>query len=172
MAISQDLLRQKARTVVKGAATETLNEALVAGRKTAFLCHSHTDRDLAEGFANYAKELGWDVYIDWQDNSLPSKPNVETAKAIQSEIEARTAFLFLATENSMASQWCPWEIGYADGVKGRGAVIIIPTKDSTHTYGGEYLELYPRIDNAEKGELGRFDPGTSQGVTLKSFKVK
>jgi len=172
MAISQDLLRQKARTVVKSAKTESLNEALSAGRKTAFLCHSHVDRELAEGFASYARELGWDVYIDWKDFSLPSKPNVETAKAIQSEIKARNAFLFLATENSTASRWCPWEIGYADGVKGRDAVIIVPTKDNYNSFGGEYLDLYPCIDTTDQGGLARFAAGAYKGgMPLKSFRV-
>lgn len=38
-----------------------------------------------------------------------------TPATIKQKIRDLTSFLFLATPNSIASRWCPWEIGYADG---------------------------------------------------------
>lgn len=48
---------------------------------------------------------------------MPERPNKETAQRIQGKIREIDYFLFLATENSGASRWCPWEIGYADSQK-------------------------------------------------------
>ncbi|MCH5937009.1 toll/interleukin-1 receptor domain-containing protein, partial [Salmonella enterica] len=63
-------------------------------------------------------------------------------------------FLFLATENSMSSRWCPWEIGYADGKKNLNNIVIVPTVDSSgRHHGNEYLQLYSRIDTTPNGAL-------------------
>lgn len=83
----------------------------------AFLCHSHLDSKLAEGVQKLFLEKGVDIYIDWQDSELPSTPNVTTAQNIKYRIRASQLFFFLATENSIRSRWCPWEIGIADSME-------------------------------------------------------
>lgn len=93
----------------------TLTEARPLGFKTAFLCHSHKDQDLVKGLITLLVEAGWQIYVDWADSSMPETPNRQTAGKIKKRIEDYYFFLFLATANSMASRWCPWEIGYADG---------------------------------------------------------
>jgi len=90
---------------------------------------------------------------------MPEKPNKETAARIQLKIKENDYFVYLATENSSKSRWCPWEIGYADGVKVTNKIVIAPTKDRTNAYGQEYLELYQRIEIASNGSLAIFDPG-------------
>jgi hypothetical protein len=45
----------------------------------------------------------------------------------------------------MSSRWCPWELGYADGVKTHERIIMIPTQDGYASYGSEYLDLYTYI---------------------------
>jgi len=113
-------------------------------RKSAFLCHSHRDDDLVKGLLVKFNELGVDLYVDWKDHTMPETPNVETAQKIQSRIKSCDLFLFLATANSKASRWCPWEIGYADASSRH--IYIIPTSDHQNSYGNEYLELYAKID--------------------------
>lgn len=61
---------------------------------------------------------------------MPEEPNRETAGRIQAAIRNSDVFLFLATENSMSSRWCPWELGYADGVKPLDSIAVVPTKDA------------------------------------------
>jgi hypothetical protein len=144
MAINQSILIQKA-----AAFQDSLNEskrimASVGTIKSAFLCHSHKDETLVKGLIAYFKESGIDLYIDWKDHSMPETPNGTTAKKIQDAIKARPQFLFLATANSKASRWCPWEIGYADSSIRK--IFIIPTTDGAGTYGNEYLQLYSHID--------------------------
>lgn len=136
-------------------------------RKSAFLCHSHKDQDIVRGLVVLFQEAGVELYIDWLDNTMPDKPNKTTAKKIQGKIKETDIFLFLATSNSKASRWCPWEIGYADA-SSKG-IYIIPTQDSYGTvYGNEYLELYSRIDagyNSETNKSGYavYEPQATSG---------
>lgn len=130
-----------------------------SGQPTAFLSHSHQDAPLALGLQEMLKRQGWDVYIDWQDQTMPATPDVETAFNIKVAIVQTDWFLFLATQNSMASRWCPWEIGFADGKKNHNRIAIIPTSDSQgRFYGNEYLSLYNKIDVPSNGlGLALFD---------------
>lgn len=127
--------------------TNSIIEAKAMHWRTAFLCHSHKDRDAALGLKSLLESQGASLYIDWLDQEMPEIPNQETAKRIRTKIVDSDLFLFLATPNSMASRWCPWEIGYADGKKSLDSILIVPTKDeSGHYYGNEYLQLYRRIE--------------------------
>lgn len=136
-----------------------VEEARRTRKQTAFLSHSHKDTDLAKGLQGFLQSKGWDVYIDWEDTSMPSKPNRETAQKIKEKINRLDWFLYLATGNSATSRWCPWEIGYADGVKDIDKIIIVPTLDSLgRSHGNEYLELYRKIAISEGGSYGIFNP--------------
>ena len=169
MPISQTILRQAALQT-HAAAASTLLEAKVRGIRTAFLCHSHIDHTLVKGLVNLLRSAGWRVYVDWADSSMPDKPNQETARKIQRKITDLDYFLFLATTNSMASRWCPWEIGYADGTKPNDRILIVPTQDGATTHGNEYLELYRRIDMSKQGEVAAWQPGASDhGVLIRSL---
>jgi hypothetical protein len=78
-------------------------------------------------------------------------------------------FLFLATGNSMASRWCPWELGYADGKKPNEKIAIVPTRDGQATHGNECLQLYRRIEVDNAGGLGIFNPNTTSGYKVNSI---
>lgn len=171
MAISQSVLREKARqyAAFESVACQNVAEGVGGRRKTAFLCHSHKDEALVKGLIRLFKDAGVDLYVDWADHTMPDSPNKETAENIQKRIETSDIFLFLATANSKASRWCPWEIGFTDS-KGKG-VYIIPTKDSCRNYGNEYLELYPNIDAGtyqKNGKPGYFVtlPGVANGYAI------
>jgi len=168
MAIKTDALRAAAnrKTTV---AVESLNEARTLGAKTAFLCHSHHDSELANGLVQLLSEAGWRVYIDWQDAQMPESPNQETAQRIKQKIVDLEYFLFLATPKSMASRWCPWEVGYADGKKHLDRILIVPTVDGAHTHGSEYLHLYRRVDFSDKNELAVWQPGQTNGVFVRNL---
>lgn len=133
--------RQRPQRIAK-----SLNEAVARRAQTAFLCHSHHDDRLAGGLQTFLAENGWDVYLDWQDSTMPSEPNRETADRIKQKVRALDWFLFLATPNSTESRWCPWEIGYADHEKQHGKILLIRTTDENNRYyGNEYLQLYAEI---------------------------
>ena len=146
--------------------------AKVAGVQTAFLSHSHHDAEIAKGLQSFLQSHGWEIYINWEDSDMPDSPSRETAERIQSKLRDFSWFLFLATHHSMTSRWCPWEIGYADGVKPSDAILIIPTTDVLgSTHGSEYLKLYRFIDEAELSGLAVFPPGGGSGEWLRSLSV-
>lgn len=137
--------------------------------RTAFLCHSHKDESLVKGLLVLFQEKGVNLYVDWLDSEMPESPNGETASRIQDKIKSAYYFFFLATANSKASRWCPWEIGYADGVGKK--VCIISTSDDHNTYGNEYLQLYSHIDdgvsdNGRRHGLAVFEPNSKNGFWL------
>ncbi|WP_237715923.1 toll/interleukin-1 receptor domain-containing protein [Rubrivivax gelatinosus] len=145
-------------------------QAYNAWQRTAFLCHSHLDKELAEGLQVWLAEQGVDLYIDWKDNTMPETPNRETAARIKRRIQSSHLFLFLATANSKASRWCPWELGYADGEINWSQIVIVPTADSSGTHGNEYLQLYRRLDSNSLGQLFIFDPGSVQGTAVRTAR--
>ncbi|MEM8492236.1 MAG: toll/interleukin-1 receptor domain-containing protein [Pseudomonadota bacterium] len=158
--ISQRSLRVSAIGAMRSHNELALKEAFRTGKQTAFLSHSHEDAQLAEGVQAFLQEQGWDVYIDWQDTAMPATPTETTAKKIQERINRATWFLFLATAHSMSSRWCPWEIGYADGVKELSRIIVLPTRDySNKEYGSEYLKLYRHVKTDSFGRQVLFEAG-------------
>lgn len=156
MAIKAKDLRSASSRSGRVVVAKSLNEARSKKQITGFLCHSHKDQDLAKGLQVMLKENGWDIYIDWEDHEMPSTPNIETATRIKSKINDTDWFLFLATNNSTQSRWCPWEIGYADSTKGYKKILIVSIEDdSGNWYGNEYLQLYKYIDKANNKQTGK-----------------
>lgn len=163
MAFSQRQLRNAGRGITINASR---TKSASAGQ-TAFLCHSHADRDLVAGLQETLRLAGWDIYIDWQDTTMPESPNRQTAERIQNKIVTTTWFFFLATQRSCASRWCPWEIGYADGVKQQDRILIFPTSDDQgNWYGNEYLQLYRKVDYGTDSRIGAFYPQASTGTVV------
>ncbi len=164
MAIAQsELLRaSQRRPLIKSQTRFSLG-------KTAFLCHSHRADELAEGLQALFAEQGLELYIDWKDTSMPPEPNRETALRIQHRIKTCDWFLFLATANSMASRWCPWELGYADSQKQPDRIAIVQTSDSTTTHGNEYMQLYRRVDTSSAGRLLWIPAGSNQGQSVQTI---
>jgi hypothetical protein len=147
--------------------SRSLLEARAQREATAFLSHSHRDKDYAKGLQVLLKEQGWSVYLDWEDQGMPEEPNRETAAAVQRKISEMDWFLFLATPNSVTSKWCPWEIGFADKAKGGERVLVVTTTDTSgRHYGREYLQLYRQITPADSGDLAAFPAGARTGGIL------
>lgn len=159
MAISIDALEKAAGRPLPQTMNKSVNEATAARKKIAFLSHSHLDQKRARGVQVLLAEEGWDVFIDWEHNTLDGRPTKETATWLQHAIGRCDWLLYLATQNSAKSRWCPWEIGYADGKKSNASIVVINTKDSGGTYGSEYLDLYRRIIEVN-GKLIIAEPGS------------
>ena len=103
---------------------KSLREARAQEERTAFLCHSSKDNDLARGLVRLLQDGGWRVYVDYEDTALPLMPDRETARRIRDAIRLTSFFLFLASPNSVQSRWCPWEIGFADGCKNEDKIWL------------------------------------------------
>ena len=115
-----------------------------------FLSHSHSDKELVEGFVKHLSSLGLDVYVDWKDPSMPSETSGETADRIKRRIGRDDIFMMLATESACKSRWVPWELGIADDRKDRRHIYIVPVKDrSGRFHGNEYLQVYRHLEVGE-----------------------
>lgn len=147
-----------------------VEEARTRNAKTVFLCHSHKDEQYVKGFVQLLNDAGWDAYVNWMDHDMPPHPNRKTAENIQRRIKQSTYFMFLATPNAMKSRWCPWEIGYADGVKPIRSILVATTRDNAGTtHGSEYLDLYRKVDFSKFNRLAVWEPGEEMGVALASM---
>lgn len=163
MTIFQDDLRRAASRRVK-------TYAAASGQKTAFLCHSHKDRELAEGLQALLREAGLDLYIDWQDASMPEPPSRETASRLRQRITGADLFLYLATQNAANSKWCPWELGYADGKKPDRTILVVPTRDSAGgEHGNEYVQLYRHFDRNPGAAVQFYEPASYSGRSVQAI---
>ncbi len=126
---------------------------------------------MALGLQQWLKEQGLELYIDWLDPYMPNTPDGMTADRIRTVIKGADVFLFLATNDSMTSRWCPWELGFADGVKRNEQIAVIATRDASgNYYGNEYLQLYRRIDQPTAGNVLYWYPkGTQSAQYMTNF---
>ena len=110
------------------------------------------------------------VRCEPQHPYMPETPDGTTADRIRTVIKGAEVFLFLATNDSMASRWCPWELGFADGVKRNDQIAVIATRDASgNYYGNEYLQLYRRIDQTAGSALYWYQKGSYTPQSLGSF---
>lgn len=114
-----------------------------------FLSHSHSD--LADGTLEKAvvflRKLGIVVYIDSNDSSLPPTTSAETASQLKERIKSCNKFILLATNNSISSKWCNWELGFGDAYKFIDRIALFPIAENSGSWdGSEYLRIYPRIE--------------------------
>jgi len=119
---------------------------------SVFLSHSHHDRDCVKDTVVFLRQMGVDVYVDWLDDSMPKDTSGETASLLKQKIEENDKFVFLATNKSIESKWCNWEIGFGDACKYIEKIALFPLKDDNSEWdGNEYLQIYPYIIESDFG---------------------
>lgn len=133
---------------------EAKSESKVFADSTIFLSHSHDD--LADGTVGktivFLRSLGIKVYIDSQDSSMPPFTNAETAAKIKKAIADNKKFILLATNKSISSKWCNWELGFGDAKKYINGIALFPLSENSGSWeGAEYLNIYPRIEETYVG---------------------
>ncbi len=141
-----------------------------------FLSHSHVDADIIFPIVVFLHGYGIDVYVDWMDKTLDEVPNAETACKLKQKIKENSKFIFLATNDSLSSKWCNWEIGYGDSFKYIDNIAIFPLLRYNEMWKGqEYLEIYPIIklkyDNGNLKGLDDFyiEYPTGEKISLKDW---
>lgn len=153
--ITRDSLKRKAQSkgFTKSASTQKLiiETAQFSATKTydIFLSHSYLDADEIDALYEEIKEMGFSVYIDWKEDRQLDRSNVtkETANTLRERMNNCKCLLFITTSNSTSSKWCPWELGYVDGKKGKTAIFpVLEISTTTDNFTGtEFLGIYPYI---------------------------
>ncbi|MCE1169282.1 MAG: toll/interleukin-1 receptor domain-containing protein [Sphingobacteriia bacterium] len=141
----------------------TLNESLKNFKNESsyyktkiFLSHKHDELEYLEGAIFFLKNLGVDIYVDWQDEGMPRTTSGYTAVRIKQKISDNHKFIFLATEGAINSKWCNWELGLGDAAKYIENIAILPVKNDYSDFSGsEYLEIYPYIFNLDYSQTYR-----------------
>jgi hypothetical protein len=110
-----------------------------------FLSHSHKDKDSIQPAIAFLRSHGVSVYVDWMDEGMPDVVSGETARKIKEKIRQQKKFLVMVTENSKDSRWVPWELGFADPVKGMNHIASFPIAEKTDFTQNEYMKIYPKI---------------------------
>lgn len=114
-------------------------------RKTSiFISYSSKDKTYATLMRNALLRHDLKVYIDYLDTELnPKNVNKETAKELKKRIQQCKGILYIHSQKSELSKWCPWELGFGEGIKSRICVLEVI---EDNTYQQEYLKMYPSLD--------------------------
>lgn len=131
-----------------GVINESRKFTRTQSKTSVFLSHSHKDKDVVEQAKILFENIGVNIYVDWQDETMPQTTNGVTATKIKSKIMTNDKFVFLATNNAVVSRWCNWEVGVGDTFKfSKDNLVILGLADNNKTWNGnEYLQIYPRIE--------------------------
>jgi TIR domain len=138
-----------------------ITEARVQGRVTAFLSHSHSDKERIKPIIKILNSVGVDIYVDWLDNEMPTSTSGKTAETIKAKIKSNKKFILLASNIAIKSNWVNWELGIGDGAKYIDNMMILPFKENHQNWtNNEYFEIYPHLESENQ-----YDYQTGQSVT-------
>lgn len=180
MLLSESFLREHARTEMKKAFCESMNSMKHFAEEQEydiFISHSSLDEELTCSLYCLFKENGFSVYLDYEDNQLnPQIVTDETGKRIRNRLNNSKCLAYVATSNISSSRWCPWELGFFDGISNGKCCVLPILRESKETFNGqEYLGLYPYLtyeqaENSDKWYFWINDPKNSRKYTrLKSW---
>lgn len=127
---------------------------------TVFLSHKHSELKYIQSIIGLLRErFRAEVYIDSEDQDMPRITNAVTARRIKHKIRNCQKFVFVATEESLKSPWCNWEIGWSDRCKAYRNMLIFPFDigNSRNFNGNEYLRMYPYVQQ-DGGRYFVIDP--------------
>lgn len=128
-------------------ATEALNEGRItdaARLYDIFLSHSSKDKELIAGLKLILEDLGYSVYVDWNDDALdPNVVSPETAKILRERMKQCKSLVYAFSENASNSKWMPWELGYFDALKNSRVAVLPISQTAKYAYrGSEFVGVY------------------------------
>lgn len=117
-----------------------------------FLSHSYSDAKLILDLKVFLEKFDLSVYVDWDTDAQLDRTRVNrhTADTLRTRMQQCRGLLYATSDNSRASVWMPWELGYFDARNGRCAILpLMAGKQYGEEYTGqEYLGLYPYVIRA------------------------
>ena len=115
-----------------------------------FISHNSKDEDRIVTFYKALNSLGYVAYIDWVNDKYDLKRewcNATTAKVIKERIKQSHVFILYLSQQTLSSQWCPWELGYADAL-GKNICVCYEIED--HQNIPDFYKTYPQLILSEK----------------------
>ena len=110
-----------------------------------FISHNSQDEDKIVEFYKKLNQNGYVAYIDWVNDKFDLKRqwcNASTAQVIKERIKQSKVFILFLSKSTLKSQWCPWELGYADAL---GKKICVFQYDYDRKSAPQFYEGYPRV---------------------------
>lgn len=128
-------------------ATDVLNEGRVSDSSKTydiFLSHSSRDKDLIAGLKLILTDLGYSVYVDWNDSELdPNNVTSRTAEILRERMACCRSLVYAFSENAANSKWMPWELGYFDALKNSRVAVLPISQTAKFAYkGSEFVGVY------------------------------
>lgn len=150
--------------------TGAINESQVRyfsesdAKKTIFLSHKHTDKNLIHNIKLLLSSFNIKVYVDWLDDDMSDRTIGKTGEIIKQKIHNCDKFILAGTDEAIKAQWCNWELGIGDEVKlASDNIAILPVRqDNRQWEGTEYMQRFPTIEFSDgysyKNSAGSFIP--------------
>lgn len=127
---------------------QPLNKSALGYRtpsKRIFLSYKHEDKSKVVPVVKWLQLKRVNVYIDYLDNELAGKTDVEAAKILRSRIKGADKFILLASNNISGSRWIPWELGLGDGFVSYQNVVRLPLTVAGNWNSKDYYDIYGYI---------------------------
>ena len=151
MILNETFLRGYAKTQINTAIRESYSSLRHFDEKERydiFISHSSLDSHLTIALYNIFEQCGFHVYIDYEDNELnPQMVSSSTGEQLRTRMQNSKCLAYIATSNTPTSKWCPWELGYYDGISnGKCCILPINLGERKGFKGQEYLGMYPYLE--------------------------
>ena len=89
-------------------------------RYDVFISHNSHDEDIIIKLYKSINTANAVCYVDWVNDKYDLRRewcNATTAQVIKKRIQQSRYFVLVLTDSTLNSQWCPWELGYADALE-------------------------------------------------------
>jgi TIR domain len=144
--VSEAEVRRRGRRISEGHVKVAKS---LSAETDVFLSYARIDEELIAGAVGLLIDLGATPYVDQSDFVLEALfTGKSKAKLLRERIKQCGRLVLLLTENSVISNWTPWEVGIADGMHGINKVATFPLRQpaGSDDWGlREYLANYPQI---------------------------
>ena len=134
-----------------------------------FLSYRDADIEIALGVHTDLVRRGYKVYLDRIMDPQLNRTLVTaaTAEQIRKRLMQSKSVFYIATDNAGGSNWMPWELGFADGYRGKSA--IVPVTDDRDFRGTEFVAVYHRAQ-PDPDSLWMYKPDNSLDAKFETWR--
>lgn len=115
-----------------------------------FLSHNSQDEDKIIAFYKKLNKEDQVVYIDWVNDKYDLKRewcNSSTVDILKERIKQSDVFVLYFSSKTLNSQWCSWELGYADAIGKK--ICIYFSEKIDRTIIPKFYFSYPKLHFSE-----------------------